>query len=87
MWDGEQRKGSNMTIDPPVVTLSNQEDVQEITISDLQLPAEQQGETKLLIIANGTNCDIDDPECNVTLSKILRRHILIKVCKQSFVDI
>ena len=84
MWDDEQQTGTNVTVDPPMLTLSNAEDTKEFTISNIGLPVKEPGKwertpKKLLIIANGTKCLDDKNECNVTIRKILKRSLLIEV--------
>ena len=85
MWDDDEPlNGTNITVDPAIVTLSNDQDTEIITISNMEIPVKEPGRwermpKKLVIVAKGKMCLDDEHECNVTTSTTLKRSLLIEV--------
>ena len=84
MWDDETRNETNVAVDPTSLTLSKAEPTKMFTISNIEIPVKVQGKwertpKKLLIMANGSNCLDDEPDCNVTIRETLKRNLLIEV--------
>ena len=69
---------SNITVDPETLIFTSSGDSKEITLSNLDIPDEEE-ERRLIIVASGTNCTDKGFDCNNTFKHQIKRNILITV--------